>query len=153
MSRAGRQLALAVASRRIGFAYLKGCELLHWGVARKASISIDAAFAQTAAWIGFYKPSTIIIEEIDGGTRKGKHTVSLIHTIEAAAIDRGVEVVAVPRRRHHRNKYVEAQALARSHTRLAPFVPRQRRAWDCEPHRMIIFEAVGLADEWCGRRQ
>lgn len=152
MCRPRRLLALAAASQKIGFVFLKGGEVLDWGLARKASRDVDAAFDQSAAWIDYYKPSRVVIEEVDGGTRKGKHTISLIHAFDGAAGDRGVEVFALPRRRHHRNKYVEAAALAAKHPRIAPWIPRTRKAWESEPHKIIMFEALALAEEWLASR-
>ncbi|MEO7221675.1 MAG: hypothetical protein ABIY37_04315 [Devosia sp.] len=141
-----RLLALAAASQKIGFVYLQGREVLDWGLARKASHSVDAAFDQAAAWIDFYKPSRVVTEAIDGGTRKGKHTISLIHAFGAAARDRRVRLIAVPRRRQHLNKYVEAGALAAKHPPLGPWLPNARRSWESEPHKIIIFEALSLAE-------
>lgn len=140
-------LALAAASQKIGFVFLKGCEVVDWGVARKASRDVDAAFDQAALWIDYYMPSRVVIEEIDGGTRKGKHTISLIQAFNGAAGDRGIDVIAVPRRRYHRSKYVEAAALAAKHPQIAPWIPKTRKAWESEPHKIIMFEALALAEE------
>ena len=139
-------LAFAAASQKIGFVFLKGHEVLDWGLARKASHSVDAAFEEAVGWIDYYKPSRVVIEAIDGGTHKGKHTVSLIHAFGGAAHDRKVRLIEVPRRRQYRNKYVEAAALATKHPRLSPWLPKTRRSWESEPHKIIIFEALGLAE-------
>ena len=145
-----RMVALAAASQKIGFVFIKGQEVLDWGLARKASHSVDAAFEQAVAWINYYKPSRVVIEAIDGGSRKGKHTISLIHAFGGAAHDRKVRLIAVPRRRQHRNKYIEAAALATKHPRLGPWLPKTRLSWESEPHKIIIFEALGLAEECLG---
>lgn len=145
-------LALAAASQKMGFVFLKGTEVVDWGVARKASRDVDAAFDQATTWIDYYMPSRVVIEEIDGGTRKGKHTISLIHAFAGAATDRGVEAIATPRRRHHHNKYVEAAALAAKHPQIAPWIPKTRKAWESEPHKIIMFEALALAEEWLARK-
>ena len=54
-------LALAAASQKIGFVFLKGHEVLDWGLARKASHSVDAAFEEAVGWIDYYKPSRVVI--------------------------------------------------------------------------------------------
>lgn len=140
-------MALAAASQKIGFVFLMGHEVLDWGLARKASHSVDAAFREAKGWIDYYKPTSVVVEAIDGGTRKGKHAISLIHAFGGAAHDRHVGIIAVPRRRQHPNKYVEAALLTTNHPALKPWLPRTRRSWESEPHKMIIFEALALAEE------
>ena len=143
-----RQLGLAASSQKIGFAFFIGREVVDWGLAHKASKNVDAAFAQTRHWLNFYLPTRIFIEEVDGGTRKGQHSIALIHVFAAAGKDHGVSVISVPRRVHHKNKYLEAAALAEQHPHLKPFVPKPRAFWMFEPHRMVFFEAIALVEEW-----
>ena len=143
-----RQLGLAASSQKIGFAFFIGREVVDWGLAHKASKDVDAAFAQTRRWLRFYRPTRIFIEAVDGGTRKGQHSIALIHVFAAAGMDHGISVITVQRRMHHRNKYVEAAALAEQHPHLKPFVPKPRAFWVFEPHRMVFFEAIALVEEW-----
>ncbi len=145
---ATRQLSLAASSQKIAFAFFIGREVVDWGVARKASKSIDGAFARTVHWVNYYAPARVFIEAIDDRSRKGRYAISLINAFDAACQDRGVTVIAVPRRTHYKNKYIEAAALADRHPHLRPFVPRPRAFWMVEPHRMAIFEAVALVEGW-----
>jgi hypothetical protein len=143
-----RQLSLAASSRKIGYAFFIGRDLVDWGIARRPSRSVDGAHAQTLRWVDFYVPTRLFIEGIDGGSRKGHHTIALIGAFAAAGRERGVAVIAVPRRAHHKNKYIEAEALARGHPHLAPWVPKMRKYWTREPMQMGIFEAVALVEQW-----
>jgi hypothetical protein len=145
---ATRQLSLAASSRKIGYAFFVGREVVDWGTARKASRSVEGAYAQALRWVDFYVPARLFIEAIDGGSRKGRHTIALIGALAAAGEAQGIAVIAVPRRMHHKNKYVEAEALARGHPHLAPWVPKARRYWTREPMQMGIFEAVALVEQW-----
>jgi hypothetical protein len=141
-------MALAASTQKIGFAFFTGRQVMDWGVVRKASRNVDAAYSQTITWIEYYGPSCVFVEEIDGGTRKGRHSVALIHAFVAAAQSCRLEVIAVPRRVMYSNKYVEAAALAEHHPQLRYLVPKTHRAWESEPHRMVIFEAVALVEQW-----
>lgn len=143
-----RQLALAASSRKIGYAFFIGRELMDWGTVRKASHRVADAHAKTRRWISFYVPARLFVEEIDGGSRKGRHTIALIEAFSAAGRELGVPVITVPRRLHHRNRYFEAVALAKTHPQLTPWVPKRRHYWSREPMQMSMFEAVSLVEEW-----
>jgi hypothetical protein len=145
---ATRQLALAATSQKLGYAFFVGREVVDWGVARKASDSVENAFAQTVRWIRYYVPTRLFIEQVNEKTRKGRYAVSLIHALGAAGSECGIQVIAVPRRRRHKNKFIAAQELVEKHPHLRPWLPKPRVFWAFEPHRMGIFEAVALVEDW-----
>ena len=141
-------LAVAASSGKVGFVYLSRDDLLDWGLSRKASKNVDEAFKQATAWLTYYQPTLILTERIDEGTRKGKHTRSLIEAALGAANALNIKSESVVRRSRHANKYVEAAALAQEFPQLEPWLPRPRKIWEPEPRNVIYFEALALAKEW-----
>lgn len=141
-------LALAASTGKVGFVYLIDGELMDWGLSRKASRDVDKAFATTNGWLTRYRPTFVIVEQLSEETRKGRHTQSIIHAIRSAAEDRGIRVTGCVRRRKHRNKYVEAQALAAAFPQIEPWLPSERKKWEIEPRDIIYFEALSFAHSW-----
>lgn len=146
-------LAIAASSGKVGFVYLSDGDLLDWGLSAKASKGIDQAFDQARAWLNFYQPDLLLTEHIDQGSRKGRHTRSLIQAIGAAADDLKIRCERVVRRSQHPNKYAEAAALAQEFPQLEPWLPRPRKIWEPEPRSIIHFEALALAKRWLTQRQ
>lgn len=127
---------------------MEGRDLLDWGLSAKASKGIEQAYRQAKAWLTYYRPDIVVVERLDDNTRKGRHTQTLIETIDAAAEGLGLDRGAVTRRSTYANKYAEAAALAREYPQLEHWVPRQRRFWEPEPRKIIYFEALALAKAW-----
>ncbi|EHK57089.1 hypothetical protein [Allomesorhizobium alhagi] len=151
--RARRILAIAAASGKVGFVYFSGGDLHDWGLSAKASRGIDQAFNQAKAWLTYYRPDLLIIEYVDEGTRKGKHTRSLIEAVKGAANELNINCVGVVRRSRFPNKYVEAAALVQEFPQIEPWLPKPRKIWEPEPRNIIYFEALALAKEWLAARQ
>ncbi len=148
-------LGFAVGAGKIGLAYLVDGELMDWRLSIKASRSFDKAFKQALAWINYYSPEMVVLEEIARDTRKGAHTRSLLLAIESAANNANVEHVRIPRPITSPNKYAEAAALAEEFPQIAQWLPRPRRLWETEPLGTIYFEALSLVWNWwktSGRR-
>ena len=148
MSAAGKLLAIAASSGKVGFVYMSAGDLLDWGLSRKASSSVDAAFAQTSLWLTTYHPDLVLVEAFSKLSRKGRHSRALVAAITAAARDRHVRCQAVPKRPRYPNKYAEAAALAQHHPQLEPWLPRPRRISEPEPRNIVYFEALSLAVTW-----
>lgn len=148
MRRPRKVVGLAAANGKIGFAYLSDGELLDWGLAVKASKSVEAAYDRAKAWLSFYRPDIVVVEEIDQHSRKGPHAKALIETFGGAAYRLRLKRVAVKRPRRYPNKYIEARALADEFPQLEPWLPPPRKSWNPEKPRLIYFEALALAKEW-----
>lgn len=148
MNRAQRVVGFAVGTGKIGLAYLVDGELMDWRLSIKASRSFDKAFNQALAWINYYSPEVVVLEEIAPDTRKGAHTRSLLLAIESAANNANVEHVRIPRPVIGPNKYAEAAALAEEFPQIGQWLPRPRRLWETEPLGTIYFEALSLVWSW-----
>lgn len=148
MMRHEKLLAIAASSGKVGFVYLSGEELLDWGLSAKASRNVDAAFLEATRLLRYYRPYRVILEAVDGGTRKGRHTRALIAALSAAATELQVRVEFVGRRLRYPNKYVAAARLAEEYPQLEPWLPAPRKIWEHEPRKIILFEALGLATAW-----
>lgn len=137
-------LAVAAATGRLGYVFMIDGEPYDWGLSLKASTSNNSAYHHTTRWISYYRPEVVIAERIGPDSRKGVYTRTLIDAVARAAQDAGVIWALVDRRQQYANKYAEAQALADRFPQLRHDVPKQRRLWESEPRKTIIFEAVAL---------
>ena len=140
-----RVLSVAVATGRVGYAFLVGGKLCDWGLSRKASRSPEQAASQVRQWIAYFRPDVVVTEKVEARTRKGEKTKRLIDAIAAVGRDAKLLDVAVSRIRTFKNKYAEAAALAEQFPEIKPWLPRTRRIWDPEPRNTIYFEALALA--------
>lgn len=140
-------LAIAVATGRIGYVFLKGKQLRDWGLSRKASKSPELAAKQAQTWINELKPDVVVTEKIEPGIRKGGKSKELIAAIARVAEQNYLLDVSVQRMRHFKDKYTEAIALAEEFPELLPWVPKKRRIWEPEPRNTVYFEALALVKE------
>lgn len=152
MTRRQSVMAFAASAGKIGFVFLRGDELLDWELSAKASWTVEGAYAQSKAWLEYYRPDIVLLEEIDGGSRKSAHSQTLIQATEGAAAALSIPWERVVRRRRYPNKYVEAAALAEEFPMIRPWLPRFRRKWQPEPRRIIYFEALAMARDWLKSR-
>ena len=141
-------LAIAVASRKVGYVYLSGGTLQDWGIALKATRSNSDLVGYAQELISELKPDVVVTEKRTTGCRKGQRTKALIRAIAELASHNPVLDVSVPRPRGFPSKYEEAQALAAEYPEIAGYLPKhKRRIFDFEPRGMVLFEALALANE------
>ena len=140
-------LAIAVATGRIGYVFLKGKKLRDWGLSRKASKAPELAARQAQTWINELKPDVVVTEKIEAGSRKGRKSKELIAAIARAAAHNYLLDVSVRRLRAFKDKYTEAKALAAEFPELVPWLPKKRRIWEPEPRNTVYFEALVLAQQ------
>lgn len=140
-----RVLAVAVATGRIGYVFLKGGELCDWALSRKASRSPEAAAKQTKLWIDELKPDVVVTEALPKRSRKGARTKAIIEAITRVAERADVLDIAISAVRICRNKYDDAKRLAERFPEIAAWVPPKPKLWESEPRYTIYFEALGMA--------
>lgn len=140
-----RVLGIAVSSTRIGYVLLANDKLVDWGVSGAATDSPKKAAAKTKELIDLLKPEAVITELPGSNKRKRGKTLKLMEAITCAAQASSTTSVTTTRLRRFKDKYQEAQALAAEFPELAPRLAKKPKIWLSEPRRMILFEALALA--------
>lgn len=140
-----RVLAIAVATGRVGYAFVSGDRLKDWRMSKKASMSPQEARKLVKQWISFFKPDVVVTEKIGKHSRKGSHTKRITAAIAKVAEHADLLNVLAPRIQAFKNKYEEARMLAKRFPELQDQVPREPRIWQSEPFSTIYFEALALA--------
>lgn len=140
-------LGLAVGYRKIGVVFIRHGRLKHWQIAKVAYLDLDKLSILVTTLIKVHRPSVVVIEDIEVNTRKGEGTRQRIAAIGTLAREHSVLVMRVARRQQFANKYEEARHLAERYRDLKPWVSEKVPIWQNEPRRMILFEALALADQ------
>lgn len=140
-------LALAAATRRVGYVYLIGGQLKDWRVSGKAAKSPTEAAGQIQKWINELKPDVVVTEKVKNSTKKSAKTKSIIAAMANVASHNYLHDVSVTRPREYKNKYAEAVALAERYPDITAWLPTKRRLFEAEPRNTVLFEALALADE------
>ena len=140
-------LALAAATRRVGYVYFIGGQLKDWRVSDKAAKSTTEAAGQIQRWINELKPDVVATEKVGNSTKKSAKTRAIIAAMAYVASHNYLLDVSVTRPREYENKYAEAAALARRYPDIAGWLPTKRRLFQTEPRNTVLFEALALADE------
>lgn len=139
-----RVLALAVASGRVGHVFLRGGELLDWGLSRLASASPERAALHAQKLIERFKPDVVVTENVPKTSTKSSKTRAIIETLSRVAGNFKLLDVRT-RPRNFPNKYAEAEFLKSRFPELSHWLPRKRKLWEPEPRSVTVFEALGLA--------
>lgn len=138
-------LAMAAATRRVGYVYIVGRQVKDWLISRKAALSTVHAVEVAQQWINKHKPDVVITEKITPDTHKGQTTQAIIQALAHNAAHNYLLDISIERRQPFANKYEEAAVLARHFPELLPRVPPPRRFYDAEPRSTVLFEALALA--------
>ena len=142
-----RLLALAAASRRVGYVFLVDRRLLDWGISDTAGLSPAHGADAAQRWIGELEPQVVVTEKIEMAARKGARTKAIIAVMARVAAENHLYDISVRRRQAYASKYEEAIALAARYPEVAAWLPRKRRLFDNEPRSTVLFEALALAEE------
>jgi len=141
-----KMLSLAFTAKRMGYVFLNEAQLIEWRVSEKATRSPHDAAGTAQELINLFQPEVVVTEKIAvASCRKGTNARSLIAATQRLAAENYVLDISVERTQDHANKYAEALFLAARYPELMPWVPQKRQAWQTEPHRMVMFEALSLA--------
>lgn len=140
-----RVLAVAAASRRVGYVFLIGARLVHWKVNERAAKSPVEAASALQCWINDLRPDVIVTEKIDDGFNKGARTRAVTMAFASTAANNYLLDVSVAPSREHASRHEERLALIRLYPELQPWLPRKRRAFDPEPRNTVLFDALSIA--------
>jgi len=146
MPASSRVLAIAVASGRVGCVLIEDGRLVHSQHSCKAAQSPQVAVEYLEDWISELRPTFIVTEDAYRASRKGEHVRAIIAVLGDHAATTKISNAAVERERRCANKYEEAALLAEKYPTLKKACPVGRRLWETEPRKMMIFEALALAD-------
>ena len=136
-------LAVAINKHRMGYVFLIGSQLKEWRTMTKPTNSQSEAAGAMQDLINTFKPDVVVTEKV--GDRNDLVT-SLKRSLVRTTAQNYVLDVSVPRKHQYRSKYEEASALAGMHPEIKPWVPPKRQFFGHEPHRMILFDALALAN-------
>lgn len=136
--------AFAVQANKVGYALLRGEQLLYWGTSTDVQKCEDKLFEFVEEKLRYFQPDTFITEENEGKTRKGERARALIQVAKAAAHEVSTDHVPVERSWQFKNKYDEAVAIAKEYPELQNRLPKKRRLWEPEPTSIVLFEALSL---------
>ena len=147
-----RILGIAPSSTGVGLAVIEGVNsLIGWDIKRLRKSLNSECMVKVEKAIDYYQPHVIIMED---GNERSSRIRRLVKNIVAFVGNRGVRVVVLSREQVRRIFFAEglgskdalAEILAqRFPEELRAHLPRKRRTWMSEDHRMAMFEAVALA--------
>ena len=139
-------LAVAAANRRVGYAYFQNNDLVYWTISTKAGEKPLDAVAVTQDLITRFAPDVLVSQKVTPSLTKSENTKKLIAAIARTGKHNGLVSIAVERQRKHKNKYVEAAALAQIFPQVADYLPQPRLLHHSkEPRNTVLFEAISLA--------
>jgi len=122
-----------------------GLKVQSWKMLRMSGLGAAEAQHQTRNWIRVMNPEALITENVGLSSRKSKNTIRVLHAIANEGRNANLIVLTIRRQRQFKNKYEEAMALAELYPEMAQCIPaRKRKCFDCEPRKMIFFEALSL---------
>lgn len=139
-----RILALAARYGRIGYVYIKNGQPKDWALSCKGYRTSRAAAGMTGDLIAGFDPDVVIIEDPATVRRKGRNTRARLRAMLRVAERSSALVARTERVQHHKNAYLEAQAIAEIYPQMAGKLP-VRRFFDTEPRSLVLFEALSLA--------
>lgn len=142
---ARRLLAVAAATRGVGYVFLIEGQLVEWGVSRKAWESPVHAAETLQQWINDYEPTMIVTEKISTDSKKGKKARRLTATLAAIASHNYAYDVSVPINRRGKNRFAYAVALTDIYPDVKPRLPRSHAWYDPAPRNLLIFDALAMA--------
>ena len=139
-------LAVAAANRRVGYAYFENNDLVYWTISTKAGEKPLDAVAVTQDLVTRFAPDVLISQQVTPTLTKSKNTKQVIAAIARTGKNNDLISVAVPRLRKHKNKYEEAESLAKIFPQVADYLPQPRQLHHSkEPRNTVLFEAIALA--------
>ena len=141
-----RVLAVAAANRRVGYAYFENMDLVYWTISTKAGEKPLNAVAVTQDLITRFAPDVLVSQKVTPALTKSKNTKKVISAIARTGKQNDLICIAVPRLRKHKNKYEEAEALAKIFPQVTDYLPQPRQLHHSkEPRNTVLFEAIALA--------
>lgn len=146
-----RIVAVDARSSRLGYAVFEApMRLIDWGVKGTKGRMGNARIADLLA---LFQPSVVVLPRIVTNSKRNSVGVrSTVQAVRCEACRASLPIAIASERavktffeRHgFRTRHEIASVLARSFPELAWKLPPRRKAWESEPARMSIFDAVRL---------
>jgi len=139
-------LAFAAGYRRISFVLIEDGLLATWHTSNIAAKNPKAARDFACEFINLFQPTVIVMEKLETTKRKGRNARQLLEEIQQQADQADAHFLTLEREKTFRNRQAEAAYLASLFPEVADKVPR-RDYCENEPHHMVLFEALALAQQ------
>jgi hypothetical protein len=140
-----RVISIAVVTGKMGCVLIVGRKVECWKMYRRCKLGPFHAGEQTWSWINAMNPDALITENVGWKSRKAKRTIRNIQTVEETGRNSGLIVKTILKHRRFKSKFEEASALCKIYPEMQELLPdKKRKFFDCEPHRMIYFEALSM---------
>jgi hypothetical protein len=146
-----RVLALEIRARKLGYAVFEGREtLIDWGAMRETGSpgTFDRRFASLCR---VFKPETIVIRRAKsaGNIQHGQASFEVIGKIARSL---GIQLHLISHENLNgdlgypttANKYERAKFIADLFPELSWRLPKDRKPWEAEPARIILFDTVAI---------
>jgi hypothetical protein len=99
-----------------------------------------------------YQPTTIVIEDVRGRTRRGIRNQALLRLVASLAVKKKIKVVRYTKAQvrevfasdHPSTRPEMAKAIAKRIPAFAPKLPPLRKIWQSEDPRQSLFDAAAL---------
>ena len=140
-----RLMSISVCCHRMGYVLFVDGQLLDWAVSKKAARDVEAAQQVLEGWLRDLAPDVVVTEALTEKSRKGQRTADCLARVADVLASRGTLQVPVVRERPFKDKYAEAEQLAKCYPVLEDWVPEKRKCYQDEPSSVTLFEAVALA--------
>jgi hypothetical protein len=150
MSSRARILSVAVATHGLGFVFLIGNEIKDWAVIRGKQ-SPETVTSRLQGWIKRFDAQLLLSQDPAMAQPKGDNTREVLEVIARIFADADGMNAVLSRVQTHRNKYVEAAALAEHYPELLSHVPKQPKIWKPEPPNVLLFEALSYVEQLAPR--
>ena len=147
-------LSLFPNTRGLGYACVETPEtLVDYGVVTVQPVSNEKVFARAKKFIDFFKPTVILIRDVDDPvTRRAKRIQNLVGIITEYAQEHNIPVYRYSRGKIQevfeingiKTKQEIAEQIVQWFPELAPRLPKVRKAWMDEDYNMGVFDAISL---------
>ncbi|MHC4946383.1 MAG: hypothetical protein ACYTG7_25500 [Planctomycetota bacterium] len=147
-------MAVFPTTRGLGYAVFEGARApIDWGTKVVRGDRNKESLSKLRELLAWFRPAALILEDHTGkDSRKSARIKRLIEAIKRLAKKKGIRLFQYSRRLirqcftdfHAFNKHEIAKAIAKELPEFVPYVPRKRRPWMSEAHRMAMFDATAL---------
>lgn len=120
-------------------------KLRDWQMWRQVTGCPTKARSKLRILMATYEPTLIACEDPDQGCRKRGKSLKLLRTLVQAVADEPIRHAKLPRPRHYRTRYEEAEALSRRFPEISPWCPKPRKSYENDAKNLTYFEALAYA--------
>ena len=150
-----RVLAINPTCRGFGYAVLElPAMLVDWGIVSARLDKERKTLGKVATLIARYRPEVLVLENCDAvSSRRCRRIGDLLHLIKELAVGKDVRTSSVAQPQVRKcfaafgasTRHQIARTVAEQLPELSRHVPRYRKPWMSEDHRMSFFGAAALA--------